>query len=183
MINTRYQRFSLLDDDIATLAAGISYTSGVWTLAAGYSPKWVYSRGFDALSGELHDWTASIKGSFKWHDVTVVPTLNVRRRFSDVDVAENTRLGFGVDLGWKTSGRSTLKVAPGLNYTIYDTSPDPGTSRKDLWAGVAIDHTWSLAPSVDLVLSAAAGYNDSTVAGRSWKQFGGGPSLSLETKF
>ena len=55
MVNTRYRRFSELDDDIAALAASVAYSSGPWTLAAEYSPKWVYTREFDALSAELHD--------------------------------------------------------------------------------------------------------------------------------
>jgi hypothetical protein len=183
MVNSRYQKFSVLDEDIAALSARVAYTSGAWTLAAGYSPKWVYTRGFDALSAELHDWTASLKGVFTWNGVSVAPILSARRRFSDVDVIEATRLGLGVELGWKTSDRSILKVAPGLAYTIYDTSPVSGTDRRDVWTGVTFDHIWSLTPSVDLVLSAALEYSDSTVAGRSWKQFSIGPSLNLATKF
>ena len=58
-----------------------------------------------------------------------------------------------------------------------------GTDRKDLWAGLNVDYIHSLTPSVDLVMSAGVGYNNSTVDGRSWKSFGASPSLSLSTKF
>lgn len=183
MVNTRFARFSELDDDTVVLAGSVAYTSGAWTLAAEYSPKWVYTRGFDALSAELHDWTGVVKGAFKWNAVAVSPTLSVRRRFSDLELAENTRFGAGVGLGWKTSEKSVLKVAPGVTYTIYDASPVAGTDRKDLWAGLNIDYIHSLTPSVDLVMSAGVGYNNSTVDGRSWKSFGASPSLSLSTKF
>ena len=74
-------------------------------------------------------------------------------------------------------------MAPGLTYTIYDASPVAGTDRKDLWAGLNIDYIHSLTSSVDLVLSAGVGYNNSTVAGRSWGSFGASPSLNLSTKF
>jgi hypothetical protein len=182
MVNTRYQSFSVLDDDIAGLSAAVTYKSGPWTLAAGYAPKWVFTRGFDALSAELHDWIASVDGEFKWNGVEVLPNLTVRR-LSDVDVAQTTRLGLGVELIWKTSPRSALKVAPEVAYTIYDTSPVPGTNRKDLWTGVTVDHIWSLTPSMDLTLSAAAEHNDSTIEARSWKQLSVSPSLKLATKF
>ena len=183
MVNTRYRRFSELDDDTVVLAGSVAYTSGAWTLAAEYSPKWVYTREFDALSAELHDLTGVIKGSFKWNGVAVSPTLSVRRRFSDIDVIENTRFGAGVGLGWKMSERSVLKVAPGVAYTIYDTSSVPGTDRRDFWAGLNIDYIVTLTPSVDLVMSAGVGYNDSTADNRSWKSFGASPSLNLSTKF
>src|SRR5689334_996614 len=39
VVNTRYRRFSELDDDTVALAASVAYTSGAWTLAAEYSPK------------------------------------------------------------------------------------------------------------------------------------------------
>ena len=159
-------RFSELDEDIVALASGISYTSGPWTLAAQYSPKWVYTREFDALSAELHDFIGVIEGAFKWNNVDVSPTLMVRRRLSDADLAENTRFGAGVSFAWKTSDRSTLKVAPGVTYTLYDASPVAGTNRKDAWVGLDVDHTWTLTPSADLVLSAGAGYNNSSVDGR-----------------
>jgi hypothetical protein len=45
MVNTRYRRFSELDDDTAVLAASVAYTRGPWTLAAEYSPKWVIHAG------------------------------------------------------------------------------------------------------------------------------------------
>ena len=183
MVNTRYRRFSVLDDETAALAAGVAYTSGPWTLAAEYSPKWVYAREFDSLSAELHDLTGVIKGAFKWNGVAVAPTLSVRRRFSDVDVVESTRFGSGVGLSWKTSERSVLKVAPGVAYTLYDASPVAGTDRRDLWAGLNVDYILSLTPSVDLVMSAGVGYNNSTVDNRSWKSFGASPSLNLSTKF
>lgn len=183
MVNARYRRFSELDEDLVALTGGVSYTSGPWTLTAQYSPKWVYTREFDALSAELHDFTGIVEGTFKWNNVEVSPTLIVRRRFSDVDLAENTRFGTGVSFTWKTSERSALKVAPGVTHTLYDASPVAGTNRKDSWVGLDVDHTWTLAPSVDLVLSAGAGYNNSTVDGRSWKSFGASPSLNLTAKF
>jgi hypothetical protein len=183
MVNTRYRRFSELDDDTAVLAASVAYTRGPWTLAAEYSPKWVYTREFGALSAELHDWTASVKGAFKWSGVALSPVFSVRRRASDVDLVENTRLGAGVGIAWKPSERGLLKVAPGVTYTIYDASPAAGIDRKDLWAGVNVDYIHSLTSSADLVLSVGVGYNDSTVPGRSWRSFAASPSLSLSTKF
>ena len=107
----------------------------------------------------------------------------MRRRFSDVDVIESTRFGAGVGLGWKISETSVVKVAPGAAYTIYDASSVAGTSRKDFWAGLNVDYIVSLTPSVDLVMSAGVGYNDSTADNRSWKSFGASPSLNLMTKF
>jgi hypothetical protein len=183
MVNNRFRRFSELDDDTVVLAGSMAYTSGPWTLAAEYSPKWVYTREFDALSVELHDLTAVIKGAFKLNVVSISPTLSVRRRLSDLDLAENTRFGAGVGLSWKASERGVFKVAPGVTYSIFDASPVAGTDRKDLWAGLNVDYIYSVTPSIDLVMSAGAGYNHSTVDGRSWKSFGASPSLSLSTKF
>src|SRR4029453_17472570 len=73
MVNARYRRFSGLDEDLVALTSGVSYTSGPWTLTAQYSPKWVYTREFDALSAELHDFTGIVEGRFKWNNVEGSP--------------------------------------------------------------------------------------------------------------
>lgn len=181
MVNSRFRRYSELDDDTVALSGGIFYTAGPWTFAAQYSPKWVYTRDFGSLGAELHDFVGAIEGEFSWLGATVSPALNVRRRFSDSDLSEHTRLGAGVEFAWKTSASGKLKAAPGISYTIFDASPVVGVDREDLWAGLDLAYECTVAP-FKLVLSTSVGYNNSTVD-RSWKSFGASPSLTLSTKF
>jgi hypothetical protein len=180
--NTRFLNFSQLDDDTVGLSSSLTYRMGSWAIKAGYSPSWIFARGFEGAPVEFHDLSMALIGGYKVGSVTISPTLGVRRRFSNLEIYEATRLGAGIEFSWNLTPKIGVAIAPGATHTIYDAAV-AGADRRDTFVGLNAELTWQLNPFATLIFGAAVGHNESTIGGRSWNSFGASPTLTLATKF